>query len=439
MIQLIFWNIFLIIVLIFVYNIFNRELLSPTFICIAMYLLSSFMLLFYVDTWKFDLTLKTVAVVSIGLVSVFLGELAGTKVRIGLHFGKDISNESDKPIIIKKTALYLCFFFVSLTAILYLREIRNIAANSSFGEMYSFMMTVRRTKADDGVNVSYYVQQMFTLSEAIVCVLTYILLNNRLKYGEKKETKIIIMTMIVYIANTFMTTGRAKMLNFFIYILCCWIIIYAQKRNWTFRGNIKLFGKIILISGVAISLFYFAGFLTEKSLHYDNFFDNFANYFSSSLYALNEYLKNPGNFRSGTSFFGSYTLSGICSLLRTIGINVPANNIVLEYIQCGKYVTNIYTPLRRYIQDFGILGEAFIMFFMGYGYKRLLWKNKNASGFFCIMTSYFYFPLFFIAIEERLFMDVVMIRSLYTIIYLYIIYMWLVKGKFLFWKIKSLN
>ena len=38
MIQLIFWNIFLVVGLIFVYNVFNRELLSPTFICVAMYL-----------------------------------------------------------------------------------------------------------------------------------------------------------------------------------------------------------------------------------------------------------------------------------------------------------------------------------------------------------------------------------------------------------------
>ena len=437
MIQLVFWNIFLIIILIFVYNVFNRELLSPTFICVAMYLLSSFLLLFYVKAWNFNLSIKTAAVILIGLGSVFIGELAGTKVRVGLKLVKNIENEFEEVIFIKKASLYLCFAFVSLTAVLYLKEIRNIAANSSLGEMYSFMMTVRRTKAADGVNVPYYVQQMFTLSEAIVCVLTYILINNRLKNKKKKGTKVIVIIIAIYIANTFMTTGRAKMLSFFIYILCCWIIIYAQKRNWVFRGNIKIFGKIILIAGTAISLFYFAGFLTEKSLHYDNFFDNFANYFSSSLYALNEYLKNPSDFNSGTSFFGSYTLSGICSFLRTLGINIPANNIVLEYIPCGKYVTNIYTPLRRYVQDFGILGEVLIMFFIGYGYKRLLWKNKSSDGFSCIVTSYFYFPLFFISIEERVFMDVIMTRSLYTLIYLYLVYMWLVKFRFLRWKIKQ--
>ena len=121
MIQLIFWNIFLVVGLIFVYNVFNRELLSPTFICVAMYLLSSFMLLFYVKTWNFDLSTKTVVVILIGLLSVFLGELAGTKVRVGLKLGKNIENDSSKPIIMKKTALYLCFAFVSLTAVLYLR------------------------------------------------------------------------------------------------------------------------------------------------------------------------------------------------------------------------------------------------------------------------------------------------------------------------------
>lgn len=433
--SLILLNVLLLALLMIAYLIFNREILSPSVICVCMYFLSAFIMLFYCNEWGVDLSLSTIALIVIALLGVLLGELVGSKIRV-IDF--NVKPKKEISIIwLSKSNSVFCLMFMLITAVLYYRELITIAANSAYansvyGQAYSFLMQVKYAKILEDANVAYYVQQMYTCCEAVACVLVYILLHNKILYGKMRGNLYAYLTIVIYIATSFMTTGRAMMLNFFIYILCIWLVLIAKKKEWVFNNNIKLFGKGLAIIGVAISLFYLAGFLTEKSLRYDNFFDNFANYFSSSLYALDQYMKNPATFRGESDFFGIHTLSGIYSLLRTLGIKIPSSIVALEYIQCGKYLTNIYTPLRRYLQDFSWGGVFLIMFLVGYGYKRLIWLNKKqqCSPIYCIFTAYFIFPLFFISIEERIFMDIVMARSIYTFFYLIFIYQWLVNNRF---------
>lgn len=392
-------------------------------------------MLLYAAQWNVDLSFSTILLIGVALIGVFLGEVAGTKIR--LFSINTVPREEVNYIYLSKKASAICAIFVMITAILYYREIVKIAANSAYansvyGQAYSFLMQVRWAKILEGANVAYYVQQMFTCAEAIACILLYILIHNKVQYKKMGGNIFAYGAIAGYIITSFMTTGRAKMLSFFIYAICVWLILNAKKKNWVFKNNIKLFARAVMVVGVAILLFYLAGLLTEKSLHYDNFFDNFANYFSSSLYALDQYMKKPQEFGTTTDFFGIHTLSGIYSFLRKLFPSIPKSVVVLEYIKCGKYLTNIYTPLRRYLQDFSWTGVFIIMFVTGYVYKRLVWLNKNkaSSPLYCVFAAYFLFPLFFISIEERIFMDVVMIRSVYNVFYLVLVYQWLVNKRF---------
>lgn len=226
------------------------------------------------------------------------------------------------------------------------------------------------------------------------------------------------------------------MLNFCIYLIVVASILYSKKRKWKNDKNVKLFVKVFCIFLVALWMFYMAGKLTEKSSNYENFLDNFANYFSSSIYAFNEYVEIPEKFSANSDFFGIHTFSGLYSMIRKIGFNIPPSVVALEYIHCGKYLTNIYTPLRRYIQDFGFIGMSIIMTFLGFFYTKLLNSNKSqkASGLRIILTGYLFFPLFYICIEERFFMDVIINRTVYTIICIFILYKILVERRVIWGK-----
>lgn len=428
------------------YVFFKKEITSPTFICTAMYALSLFLMLLYSEEWEVNLSFKTYSIIIVALVFLWLGEYIamraapafGGKRLLSVFVDEDKNSQETLGIQLSEISIAICFIFVSLTAILYLRDIQNIVANSEYaqseyGQEYTFLRQFSWAQILEGAEVSYLVQQMFTLSGVIAFVLSYVVIYNMV-YGphRRKRHPFAYLTIIVYVGSSFLTSGRALMLNFFIYCIFVWLILLAKKKNWTFNNNIKLLIRAALIIVIAILLFYLAGILTGKTSSYTNFMDIFANYFSSSIYGLNEYLNNPSEFMPDTDFFGVHTLSGLYTLLRTLGFPIPDSIVALEYIECGDYLTNIYTPLRRYFQDFGWIGLCLIMFLIGYFYKRLVWKNKskNSCGLDVIFAAYFMFPLVYIAIEERVFMDVIMMRSIYQIIYIIFVYQWLVNKKF---------
>ena len=444
MVEFVFLIVLLFMMVLISYTVFRGDLLSPSFLCAAMYLFSCFVMLIYYNEWNTDFSFITGLVIAFSVFCVFLGDFTATVIQRKRISQNDSAVEEDGPIIIGKVSSVFCFLFSIVTAVLYFQEIRKIAAHSAYaqsiyGQAYSFLMQVRWAKMLEGANVAYYVQQMFTCLHAMALVFLFIIIRNRIYYGKQKRMVLPLLTVVIYIVTSFMTTGRASMLNFFIYAIVIGIILDYKKREWHHRNNIRVIMKAVGLVGVALLLFYIAGLLTEKSLHYDNFFDNFANYFSSSIYCLNKYIENPTRFSADTNFFGIHTFSGIYSFLRKLGLKIPDSIVALEFIRCGKYNTNIYTPLRRYLQDFTILGSSLIMFLIGFAYKRALMSLKRAKNFdlSCIVVGMFFYPLFFISIEERVFMDVIMMRSLYEIIYVVLIYQWIVKGKIFKYKVRG--
>lgn len=417
----------------FCYFVFNRNILSPTFICSVMYFLSTVLLILYYKTWNMSMSPTTVIVIWLSLIFMLMGEFcAENRVHVSHRLMSAVTRYDSfgKEIILSNSLQWICFLFISVTAVLYYQEVVKVVANSAYahsqyGQVYSFFMQAYWARYLEDANIAYPVQQMFTASSVLASYMIYVFIYNKIVVKRKKFDFLQIASAVVYVITTLLFGGRSNMLNFFIYIIFTIMLVSAKNNNWHFTSNFKTLMKVLGIAVATAIGFYYAGYLTGKATHYNNFFDNIANYFSSSIYGFNEYIKSPSKFVNyGDSGFGVYTLSGLYSFLRNFFSKLPNNIVSLEFIQCGNYLTNIYTPLRRYIQDFGYMGNFIIMFFLGYFYKRLigLSRDKNSSHFQIIVAATFIFPLFFMSVEERFFMNIVTIRSVYVLIYMFIFY-----------------
>jgi len=407
------------------YIVFERELISPSFVACAMFIISTFVLLLYRDDWQVNIRLDTIVVIFVGLLGMAIGELIARKVEIKKTFFM-LKDEGDFEIKPNSMLVFAGFLFVIVTTILYYREILVLSKLSSSSSLF-FLKTVREGKMNEGLEISYIVQHMFSISEVISCIYIYIVLKNYVFFGKKEKNPIYLITVIVYSICTLMTTGRARLLNHIIYIVILYFVLYSKKRMWKNVGNIKMVFVSLISACSFLGLFYLAGFLTGKSLNYNNFFDNIANYLGSSIYALNDFLQRKSFMTS--EYFGSNTLFGIFAFMRKFGFTIPETSVPLEYIQCGYVVTNIYTAFRRYVQDFGMYGLIIIQIAIGFVYTKLLLKNKKGkcSGVWTIFLAYFYFPIVMMSIEERFFMDVLLVRSVYSIVYFLIAYKLFIK------------
>ncbi|WP_036609252.1 O-antigen polymerase [Oribacterium sp. P6A1] len=423
----------LLILLFLEYIIFNKYVLSPSLIITMMFFLSTFMLLFYAKRWGMVWNDKTTAVILVGILASIIGELfakksarrckglfdAGISYKRKMFLGKEDFREN--VITLSLGSLIGLNLICVVTLIVYYKETIRIA---SFYAGYEtlLLMQVNKIKTS-GYAVSSLAQQLLTISNSIALLFAYIVVMN-LKKKEKIKYKLLYFSpMVLYLITALFTSGRAVLLHFLIAAFVIWFLVYDRERSFVRRGNIKLFSRVIILVVAIIVIFYYAGMLTGKSLHYDALSDNMANYFCSSIYALNAYLGDPAIFDS-SSFFGIHTFSGLYTTLRTIGIDIPRSVVALEYIPCGYVVTNIYTALRRYFQDFGWVGLFFIMFAVSWFYSRIIALNRTEhfSGVRTILTGMIFYPLVFMSIEERFFMNVISISTIYCLVYISILY-----------------
>lgn len=163
------------------------------------------------------------------------------------------------------------------------------------------------------------------------------------------------------------------------YAIVVFVILFYQKNGVGNAIDKRLVIIVLSLGFGALLLFFLSGVLTGKNFDYDSVTDNFANYFSSSIYALNEFIRNPEQFVPETDFFGIHCFFGIYTVLRKLGFRIPEPVVALEFIRCGKYETNIYTALRRYLQDFGMIGLSLIMAGLGALYKGLLRSIRHGN------------------------------------------------------------
>lgn len=427
----------LIILLFSEYALFEHDVLSPTLITTFMFFMSSFMLVFYMNRWGMVWNDKTTAVIFVGIIAMFVGELAGRKSRVSrrnishtkLMIGPIAigGNErfDDDAIKIDTSWLIICNIIGVVALFVYYRE--TIALASRYSGVESLVIAQINEIKGQGYSVSSLAQQLLTVSNSMALLFSYVFIYN---LGKKKRfpLKFLYVTPVVlYFVTTLLTSSRAMFLHFMVTIFVMWLLVRQRKNGFSNRGNIKLFSKVLLLASVVIVAFYYAGTLTGKSMHYDSLSDNLANYFCSSIYAFNSFLTDSSKF-TRTDFFGIHTFSGIYSTLRSFGCNIPSSIIALEYIPCGYVVTNIYTAFRRYFQDFGWFGMAFVLFCISFFYSKRIKYNRleSYSGIRTIVTAMVFYPLVFMSIEERFFMNVVSISTVYTIIYLVFFYYFLV-------------
>lgn len=401
-----------------------KKFLSVSLICNFVFLFSCLFLLLYSNELNFHLNLKTFFLILFSLIFVFIGEIVTKYILIK----KPKKNFDVINVEISQLKLFICFLFSFISFMLYLKDTIQLSLQY-YGTPFGFIENIKNIKIAGNFVVSTITSQLYLANQILSEILVFYFLKKLIVDKKIVKNVFFYLSICFYCCTVLLTATRSRLLNLFIYgIIVSLLLIYWNSKNEkTFNKKNELwkfFRKIIPLFCILLLLFYLSGFLTGKALQYNSIGENLLNYCGMSIYNLNYYLENATNsiFNDGTSFFGIHTLSGIYSFLRNIGFDIPEPIIALEYIQSPLVLGNVFTPLRRYYQDFGLIGVALISFFVGFIYKYLINKSqKYPFSFFALISIHFIYPIFFWSIEDRLFMDVLLFpRNLYEVFYIII-------------------
>lgn len=416
-----FLLILLLILLIFIFLYF-KNVLNPCFILCSIFIVSIFFFSLKRNEWRVDLTIKTVVLIITSIIVFTFGGMLSQKI-----FYKKIKY---KKIKIKNLILINRFIIAVILStiifILFFKETYRLSLIGGNLEGYKAMLYyARHTILSQLGSTSYLLSIGIFYVKGVVYIIIFFLSKKIIAKKYRKKDIIYIIPIIEYIGIIILSTGRTEFIYLLIYIFNIYCILLQQNNNWKLKLNLK-----ILILGVVLLLLFFLLFIIVGYLggrvQTNRIIDTLSVYTGSSIAALEKYLSC---FKFELEYFGEHTLAIVYKILLKLGYNVPQNYGPYEFVSLNTTSTNIYTALRRYIEDYNIIGMYFILFILGiiyniFFYKACYKKNNNLP---LIFYSAFIYPVYEFSIEERFLTGILTTGTIYTIIFIIFNYYYLFK------------
>lgn len=396
--------------------IYNFEIENPAFLMIIGWDISIMIAMTQYKNWG-DITERTIFIIILGITGFFLGGLMS---KGNTLFPKE--REIGEIVFTKGFIVFALLFYV-IYAFLNYRYIQNAAYDSGYSSGENNMLSYVRKNVSEESKMPYYLYISGIVFQAFSYLISYEIIYNFLF---KKKISFLILkifatgiTLFVFV----MSTGRTLLINYILFVFCSTAIVLKKIKAHNAKKILAVFSVstmiILLVLFVIIDVFFRSSIYGNER----NIEDQIALYTSSSVYALDSYIKQGRN----DSNDNSETLYSFYSLLRRAGFDtdMKENDIALGFEYFGNVKTNIYTSFKRYLHDYGILGLLFIQVLLGYFYNAYFYHviSNNSSHFLSIIYCAIIYAPTFSSIEERFFINVLSLRSilLYFCIYILLI------------------
>lgn len=410
---------------VFVYFLFDKDIIAPPVIFCGMYMLSVGFSITEWQQWQmYDYSLEAFQIYVWGaIIFITIGFLIKK-----LSLLKFTNIDNDKPInkigllYINTNNWFLIVIYIMdiIIIILLLKNIKELTGGGNFSQM---LETFRiETSYSTQYTLPGYMDQLSKIITSSAYVCGFILINNFLKI--KKINLKLLIPVILYIIYCICNSNRLQILELFgamtIYFCLLYEIIYKNKYQST-----RLIFKIILILILILILFYSIRLLIGRSdSEKTGFSEYLATYIGGPVKLFDLYIKNPVK----SQFWGRETFYSLLKNLRALGlINISPYIVHKEfrYIN-GINLGNVYSAYRPWLADFGLKGMIvlqilFSVFFNSYYF--LIKKIKyNFHPLMTILYGYIATPVFLHPIDDEFYkLDFAIGFIIYLIVF-YIIY-----------------
>lgn len=386
---------------IFSYYTFKRNLLNPSVVLCSVFMISTLFLMLNYKEWDVNINEKTILIVFMTIISFMVGNLL-IYFNHNLKKNKILKKESINSIStigVKKTILIDLFLLLGL--VFYIKNVYEISLLAGNPGGYENMLFYAREAKLNFYDINRISINIFYFAKAISYIYIFSFLNFTLQDGLKIRKLYLLSPVIIYFVFLIFSTGRTELIYLFIYFLTIYFILLYRKYKFNTKMNKKIIIWSLLSWGFFMVFFFISGEILGRSD--SKIFYSISRYTGSSLAALNTFLN--GYIENRNIYFGQNTLFSIYSVLRKLNNNIPNFYAPYEFVYFTDMRTNIYSAIRRYIEDYGIGGFYSITFFLGafYGifFNYVTYRRKD---FLLIMYAVFSFPIFEFPIEERFFM-----------------------------------
>lgn len=323
--------------------------------------------------WKFELQDFTVIILlaSVVLIIVFdylttLFYIPNNKTKITLEY-IDVSS-----LIL---VIIICFCIFSI--IWHYKYLVSAVGNMS---SLSIMITRYRNMVVWGTlqtKMPSLLSRVSRLSFNFAYLSIYIFINNFIVTKSFKRNVKFLIPVILFSIESVLWGARGYIM-YLIFATVIYAYVLSQRDSgWKYKLGLKYISRIVLTLSVIAILFVISGNFVGRS-SYGSLFYKIALYFGGGIALLNDFFESGGIHSRG---FGAATFVTMNSFLsRRFGRTDFSEYTQFEFRSHGDYNWgNVYTAIRRYYQDFGIIGVLIFVtiFAVFFGvYYTSIKKNK---------------------------------------------------------------
>lgn len=394
------------------YCLSGRDIMAPSVIMCAMFVISTFFAIMNIKNWKIDYSLDSVLILVVGMVTFILAEalfhgMQNKKIRRV----RRADQAEMHPVVIQKSLLIFAVIFDVLVLLWFYMEICRIVAGYGytatgvgvFGR-YRTIITSLTQRSDSKVALTGMVlNQMIKLVHAMGYVSLYILLNNWFA-GDKKKLPYIfhIILVLAHIFSYIMEGSRGNILQIASAALIEWYILWHRKVGWhkVLTGKVVVVGVLCMLIGMPLfysSLSWMGRATNKRLLRYIGF------YVGGSIQLFDLYLKSN---ITKPKVFGEETLIGVLHFLNRLGFDLDIRNVNLDMIRLDELSRgNVYTFFRRPLHDFGFGGMllftvlvAWLFAWIYYG--KIKWRDTKATPYWIMLYGYLFYWIVSMSIDQ---------------------------------------
>jgi len=416
---------FVILYLYFTYRVNNKNVFSFAMILGAISLVQVIGLAISTGTWQIEIDIRTVIIIAACLIAFLIGEQLAkhTRFRMSSH-RKTNSNGfsySEYVYTIKPYVIGLMSVISLVTLVLTYRYDVSVLSRAGYsGNILNILTFIKSAynKFDTKLDTGTILTMLQIVDKAFAYICFYSFYNNRIVDKRYAKKKCLIPCFIYLVRVLLLSITRTGLIRLLIAIIV--LIAFAQFTNSRGKTDFKFNRSAIRIS-VLLFLFLIFLFCFQQSLRRnENISDTILIYLCGSIVALNFYITEGVGSTSGFETFNILFES-----LRKRGFSVPNTEVVYPYAywksNFGITGTNVYTAIKPYMHDYGVLGAIFLYFLIAFIYRKAfdscLRNNYIARR---VAFASFVFPIFMLQYSDQFLNEVVQFSP---IIHIFIIYL----------------
>lgn len=407
----------LLLLLFFNYFSSQRDILSPSVVMTAMFVVSTLFALINAKNWNIDYELLSTFYILSGIIVFSIPVTIASN-----NVGAIPEIVSYRKLSISTWKIIFAILVDLVIIYLYRKEMYQLAAQAGYSGQ-SIQWFIRNSTSYEGsIEFSAKIRLLVRFVDITAYIFLFTFINNFIYNVKRKSNLLLLVPVMLFAYKTVLTGGRLDIMKLMFAAVVQAYILQKAKVGWkkVISGRYVMYGLTGLLVG--IPSFYYGLFLVGRTTT-RSMMESVSTYIGGPIQHFNQFVQNP---TSPSRYFGSESLTPILNILGDLGLIDYNETVHLEFRQLGVTIGNVYTFFRRPLHDFGPVGMYLFVFLVGVLFAYLYYvviRSKRRSDLWdmnVMVYSYLFYWIFLSSIEQYS-MTIISVFTLIAIILFYLL------------------